>query len=104
MVGLSTPIATSRRQRACFPDCVYVHGYSARWGLGRTEGRAAGGEQSTEKGVGRARAERAGVTVVDWSVNWNTSFANRAWSILRAVAYHASGSVSAGHLKGIVAI
>ena len=38
-------------------------------GLGGTEGRAARAEQSTEKGVGRARAERAGVTVVDWSVN-----------------------------------
>jgi len=38
-------------------------------GLVGTEGGAAGGERSTEKGVGRARAERAGVTVVDWSVN-----------------------------------
>ena len=35
-----------------------------RGGLGGTEGRAAGGERSTEKGVGRARAERAGVTVM----------------------------------------
>ena len=26
-------------------------------------------ESEVEKGVGRARAERAGVTVVDWSVN-----------------------------------
>jgi len=33
--------------------------------LGRTEGRAARREQSTEKGVDRAGAERAGVTVVD---------------------------------------
>jgi len=47
-------------------------------GLGRMEGRAAGGERSTEKGVGRARAERAEVTVIDQSVDWNTSFANRA--------------------------
>ena len=75
-----------------------------RGGLGGTEDRAAGGEQSTEKGVNRARAERAGVTVVDRSMDWNASFANRAWSILRAAAYQASGSVSAGRLKGIVAI
>jgi len=47
-------------------------------GLGRMEGRAAGGERSTEKGVGRARAERAEVTVIDQSVDWNASFANRA--------------------------
>jgi len=36
-----------------------------RGGLGGTEGRAAGGEQSTEKGIGRARAKCAGVTVID---------------------------------------
>jgi len=75
-----------------------------RGSLGGMEGGAAGRERSTEKGVGRARAECAGVTVVDRSVDWNASFANRAWSILRAAAYQASGSVSAGCPKGIVAI
>jgi len=40
-----------------------------REGLGRMEGRAARGEQSTEKGVGRARAKHAGVTVVDRSMD-----------------------------------
>jgi len=35
-----------------------------REGLGGTEGGAAGGERSTEKGVGRA-----GVMVIDWSVD-----------------------------------
>jgi len=44
--------------------------------LGGTEGRAAGGERSTEKGVGQARVEHAGVTVIDRSVDWNASFAN----------------------------
>ena len=34
-------------------------------GLGGTEGGAAGGEWSTEKRVGRARAECAEVTVVN---------------------------------------
>jgi len=75
-----------------------------RGGLGRTEGGAAGGEQSTKKGVGLARAECARVTVVDRSVDWNASFANRAWSILWTAVYQASGSVSAGRPKGIVAI
>jgi len=73
-------------------------------GLGRTEGGATGGERSTEKGVGRVGAERAGVTVVDRSVDWNASFASHAWSILRAAAYQASRSVSAGRPKGIVVI
>jgi len=73
-------------------------------GLGGVGGRAAGGERSTEKGVGRARAERAGVTVVDRRVDWNASFANRTWSILQAAAYQASGSVSTGRPKDMVAI
>ena len=73
-------------------------------GLGGTEGRATGGERSTEKEVGRVGAERPEVTVVDWSVDWNASFASRAWLILQATAYQASRSVSAGHPKGIVAI
>jgi len=38
-------------------------------GLGRMEGRATGGEQSTKKEVGRVEAERAGVTVINWSVD-----------------------------------
>ena len=40
-----------------------------RGDLGGIEGRATRGEQSTETGVGRARVERAGVTVVDQSVD-----------------------------------
>jgi len=73
-------------------------------GLGGTEGRATGGERSTKKGVGQVGAEHAGVTVVNQSVDWNTSFASRTWSILWAAAYQASRSVSAGRLKGMVAI
>jgi len=73
-------------------------------GLDGTEGGATGGEQSTEKEVGRVGAECAEVTVVDQSMDWNTSFASHAWSILRAAAYQASGLVSAGRPKGIVAI
>ena len=73
-------------------------------GTGGTEGGAAGGEWSTEKGVGWAGAECAGVTVIDQSMDCNTSFANRAWSILWAAVYQASGSMSAGRPKGIMAI
>jgi len=73
-------------------------------GLGRTEGKAAGRERSTEKGVGRAGAEHAGVTVVDQSMDWNASFANCAQSILQATVYQTSRSVSAGRPKSMVAI
>jgi len=38
-------------------------------GLGGIEGRAAGEEWSTEKGVGQARAEHAEITVVDQSID-----------------------------------
>ena len=38
-------------------------------GLGGMEGGATGGERSTEKGIGRVGVERAGVTVVDRSVD-----------------------------------
>jgi len=73
-------------------------------GLGGTEGRTTGEEESTEKGVGRVEAERAGVIVVDQSVDWNALFANHVWLILRAAAYQASRSVSADRPKSIVAI
>jgi len=73
-------------------------------GLGGTEGRATRGEQSTEKEVGRVGAGHARVIVVDQSMDWNASFASHAWSILWAAAYQAFGSVSAGCLKGMVAI
>jgi len=73
-------------------------------GLDGMEGGVTGGERSTEKGVGRVGVECAGVTVIDRSVDWNASFASRAWSILQAATYQASGSVSAGRPKGIVAI
>jgi len=75
-----------------------------RGSLGRMEGRAAGGEQNTKKGVGPVGVEHTGVTVVDWSIDWNVSFANCVWSILWAAVYQASRSVSASRLKNMVAI
>jgi len=63
-----------------------------------------GGRQNVERGAVRGRAERVGAVVVDWSVDWKASLVSRAWSILWAAAYQASGSVSAGRPKGMVAI
>jgi len=37
-------------------------------------------------------------------MDWKALFANLAWSILWAAAYQASGSMSVGHPKGMVAI
>jgi len=51
-----------------------------------------------------SRVLRKGLVEQGRSVDWNASFANRTWSILWAAAYQASGSVSAGCPKGIVAI
>jgi len=45
-----------------------------------------------------------GVVVVDRSVDWKASLVNRAWSILQAAMYQASGSVSAGRPNSMVAI
>jgi len=42
--------------------------------------------------------------IVDQSVDWNALFTNHAWLILWAAVYQASGSVSAGRLKDMVAI
>jgi len=46
--------------------------------LDGTEGGAAGGKQSTEKGVGQAGAEHAGVMVIDQSMQGSWS-STRAW-------------------------
>jgi len=48
--------------------------------------------------------QRKGLVEQGQSVDWNASFANRAWSILWAAVYQASGSVSAGRPKGMVVI
>jgi len=63
-----------------------------------------GERRNVERGADRGGAERAGVVVVDQSMDWKASLVNCAWLILRAAMYQASGSVSAGHPNGIVAI
>jgi len=60
-------------------------------------------EQKTEL-LEESGVQRKGLVEQGQSVDWNTSFANCAWSILQAAAYQASGSVSASRPKGMVAI
>jgi len=73
-------------------------------GLGGMGGGVDEGRRNVERGADRGGAERAGVIVVDQSVDWKASLVNRAWSILRAAMYQASGSVSVGRPNGMVAI
>jgi len=75
-----------------------------RGGLCGMEGGAAGGKQSTEKGVGQVRAECTGVIVVNQSIDWNASFANCTWLILWTTVYQASRSVSTDCPKSMVVI
>jgi len=73
-------------------------------GLGRIGGGASRGGRNIERGAERGRAEREEVKIVVQSMNWKASLASLVWSILQAAAYQASGSMSAGCLKGMVAI
>jgi len=73
-------------------------------GLGGMGGGVDGERRNVERGTDRGRAERAGAVVVDRSMDWKASLVSRAWSILQAAAYQASGSVSAGRPKGMVVI
>jgi len=73
-------------------------------GLGGTGGGAGREGQNIERGVERGGAERKRVKVIVQSMDWKASLASLAWSILWAAAYQASGSVSVGHPKGMVAI
>jgi len=41
---------------------------------------------------------------VKHDIDWKALLASRAWSILRAALYHASGSVSVGYPYSMVAI
>jgi len=73
-------------------------------GLGGTGGGVDGGRRNVKREADRGRAECAGAVVSDRSVDWKASLVSRAWSILQAAAYQASGSVSAGRPKGMIAI
>jgi len=73
-------------------------------GLGGTGGGVDRGRRNIERGVDWGRAERVGAVVIDQSVDWKASLVSCTWSILWAAAYQASGSVSAGRPKGMVAI
>jgi len=72
--------------------------------LGGTGGGVDRGRWNVERGADQGRAECMGAIIIERSVDWKALLVNHAWSILWAAMYQASGSVSAGRLKGMVAI
>ena len=67
-------------------------------GFGATGGGGGGGARgnlATNNGGGRAEKVLSVAEGAERDTDWKASFARRAWSILRAALYHASGSVLA---------
>ena len=67
-------------------------------GFGVTRGGGARGNLAMDNGGGQAETVLSAAEGAEHDTDWKASFARRTWSILRAALYHASGSVSAGHL------
>ena len=65
-------------------------------GFAMTGGGKARGNLAADNSRGRAETVLSDVEGAECNADWKASFARRAWSILLAALYHASGSVSAG--------
>jgi len=63
-----------------------------------TGGGRARGSLAADNGGGQAETVLSGAEGAERDMDWKASFVRRAWSILLAALYHASGSVSAGRL------
>jgi len=66
-------------------------------GFRTTGGGGARGNLAADNGGGRVETVLIEAEGAERDTDWKASFARRAWSILLAALYHASGSVSAGH-------
>jgi len=65
-------------------------------GFGMTRGGRVRGNLAADNGGGWAETVLIEVEGAERDTDWKALFARRAWSILLAALYHASGSVSAG--------
>jgi len=65
-------------------------------GFEMTGGGGARGSLAADNGGGRAETVLSEAEGAERDTDWKALFARRAWSILLAALYHASGSVSAG--------
>ena len=66
-------------------------------GFGITREGRARGNLATDNSGGWAEMVLSEAERIEHNINWKALFARRAWSILLAALYHASGLVSAGH-------
>jgi len=66
-------------------------------GFGMTGGGGARGNLAADNGGGRAETVLSEAEGAEHDTDWKALFVRRAWSILLAALYHASGLVSAGH-------
>jgi len=73
-------------------------------GFGATGRGRMGGSLAVDKGGGWAETVLGNAEGAVRDTDWKASLVRCAWSILQAALYHASGSVSAGRLYGMVAI
>ena len=73
-------------------------------GFGVTRRGRAGGSLTMDKGGGQVEVVLSSAEGAEHNTDWKASLVRCAWSILRAALYHASESVSAGLLYGMVAI
>ena len=73
-------------------------------GFGTTKRGGMGGSLAADKGGSWGEMVLGDAEGAERDTDWKASLARRAWSILQAALYHASGSVSVGHPYGIVAI
>jgi len=62
-----------------------------------TGGGGARGNLAADNGGGRAETVLSEAEGAERDTDWKALFVRRAWSILLAALYHASGLVSAGH-------
>jgi len=65
-------------------------------GFGVTGGGRVRGNLAMDNGGGQAETVLSVAEGAKRDMDWKASFVRRAWSILHAALYHASGSVSAG--------
>jgi len=63
-----------------------------------TGGGRVRGNLAADNSRGRAETVLSDAEGAEHDTDWKASFARRAWLILLAALYHASGSVSAGRL------
>jgi len=82
---------------------TFIYGAGGR-GFGVTGRGRTGSNLVIDKDRSQTEVVLSSTAGTECDMDWKTSLARHAWSILHAALYHVLGSVSAGHLYGIVVI